>query len=241
MVCEHRTPQQLVDFLDRQGSQYRQLLGAYQARQWNDCFSNLAGNALSTNYQWRMDNVRWATELTRFVSYPQTTENWEMFCGELYFLSLDGSAATLTTQPILPTMLAATALVQYTDMYKNANTQRICMQALMRLRKLGIHPYYSSTTAEDDQMFDIPSRTSRRNVFGKGIIPLLRQVVPVVGRVRKALLPLDYDSVSDVMPKAVKDDITQEVIYELNQFCETNHFDWRCACRIDWEDVWQID
>lgn len=230
METDHKSPWQILQTAQNvKFGFWEEGTGAWdkQLRCWNSQYTPNVAPCLSI--------VRWAIELTRTVSYPHTDKlAWGVLQDELNFYSLEGYACSPNT--FQPPMLLSTALICYTDIYKNLNTQQMCRDAMKRLRKIGINIVWTGTFDEEDQRFAPPARTTRRNTFGKGAIPMLRRVTPVMRACKRAFLP----SAKYGENKELWGMITDEVIFQLNTFAEENNFLWRAEKRMDWEELWQI-
>lgn len=192
---------------------------------------HIIGHEMLNTYLMDEGNCEHYSRYLRHTTPPNHSKDWLEYTDELHYLTLEGMANS--EHLARPSMTLGAAIVSYTDVHKDANKMKKVMTTIKRLRSYGLHIEWTSLVSENDQMFQTPSRTSARNVFGAGIMPLLTRVGQLLPNIERAILPLAPPTVEDI------DLVAGELEYQLNNFCDINNYNWRVLHRLDEKELWQ--
>lgn len=180
-------------------------------------------------------NREWAEKLLRWRKPKYDFAGWKDMQAELHFICLERQACSHLPR-LLPTMLASTAFISYTSAFSNnPDTVVMAIKSMRILRYMGINLRYTGNLAENAPAHDVLHATPKHIVYGKGLIPLLRRV-PVC--TRATINALGRGQSADV-----QQDISEEVILQLNMFSESHTYKngvWQAELCDDWREMWQL-
>ena len=171
------------------------------------------------------------TNLLRYTKPEHAMKDWEDYVGLLHEFAVEGVANI--ADPMPQVMLPSTAVVLWCDTHKSLDKMKKVLDNWKKLRDYGLHLQWVSLITENDNMFKTPSRTSHRQVFGAGLMPIFTRVSQVLPNIKKAITDTDDLTLEDV------ELIADELEFQLNNFCDINNYNWRILRREDALELWQ--